>query len=248
MTLLRTAWVLLVALTLLVILGLDILIHRWLDTRWVEDRCRRRPRQWCSAILWAAGVRVRMDGMEALHRHGGGQILVANHTSWFDVFALSARLPVEYRFVAKKELARIPIFGPAWVACRHIAIDRGDREAAIRSMEEAGRQIRQERPTIVVFPEGTRSPDGDLLPFKKGAFVLAIEAGVPVVPCGIAGSRGIMAKGSALIRSGTMGIRFGEPLEVGGLGHDDRDRLTERARAAVARLRSEAESTRLEGA
>ncbi|HZD05534.1 MAG TPA: lysophospholipid acyltransferase family protein, partial [Longimicrobiales bacterium] len=149
----------------------------------------------------------------------------------------AASLPVDYRFVAKKELARIPIFGAAWQACGHIAIDRQDRGAAVESLGEARRQVGDASPTIVMFPEGTRSPDGALHAFKKGAFVLAIQAGVPVVPTAIIGSRAIMEKGSLKVRSGTIRVRIGEAIPVDGLTHRDRNELTSEAREAVARLR-----------
>lgn len=231
----RTLWVMVVAVALTVLFGSEIVAWRWLRLPGLDRRCRTRPRRWARAILRAAGVRVEMEGAEGLRR--GPQVLVANHESWFDVLVLSAYLPVDYRFVAKKELARIPIFGPAWQACGHIAIDRQDREAAIESLGEARRQVDDESPTIVMFPEGTRSPDGALHAFKKGAFVLAIQAGVPVVPAGIVGSRAVMEKGSFRVRAGTIRVRIGEPIPVEGLTHGDRNRLASTARDAVARLR-----------
>lgn len=195
------------------------------------------PRRWARAILRAGRVRVEVTGLENLPRDRSA-ILVANHESWFDVFALVANLPVDYRFVGKVELTRIPLFGPAWLSAGHISIDRKDRQRAIQSLEAAGQLLHRERVVVVMFPEGTRTPDGRLLPFKKGAFVLAAQTGVPLVPVGIQGSRAVMPKGKWRVRPGTIRVRIGDAIPTSGVGPDDRDRLLEQARTAVERLRA----------
>lgn len=201
--------------------------------------CRTAPRDWSGAILRAARVDVVVEGVE--HLAGGRPaVLVANHESWFDVFALATYLPVDYRFVAKKELASIPLFGPSWKACGHISIDRSDRSSAIQSLDEARRRVRDEGGVVIMFPEGTRSRSERMLPFKKGAFVLALQLGVPVIPVGISGSRAVMAPGRWRIRPGTIRIRIGEPLPVEGLEDRGRDDLLRRARDDVERLRAPA--------
>ncbi len=197
--------------------------------------CDELPRAWARTLLRAAGVEVELENPERIDP-ARPQILVANHASWVDVLALTVHVPGAFRFVAKKELARIPFFGAAWQACGHIAIDRSDRQAAIRSLTEAREILEREHPTVILFPEGTRSRDGRLLPFKKGAFVLAIQTGTEVVPAAILGSRAVMRKGSFLVYPGTVRIRFGEPMGVEGLELEDRGVLTDRARAAVAGL------------
>lgn len=235
----RTLWVGLVASVLTTWYGGQILLANALGLRSLPDKCWDNPRRWSRAILRAAGVEVVLEGVENLSQEDA-QVLVANHESWFDVLALAGWLPVDYRFVAKKELKGIPIFGPAWQACRHIAIDRRDQQAAIDALARARRDVHEtEQPlTVVMYPEGTRSPDGQLLPFKKGAFVLAIQIGVPVIPVGITGARGVMPKGSFRIRPGTIRIRIGEPISTDGLALRDRDDLTARAREAVLGLRA----------
>lgn len=233
----RSAWLALSAGFWTLVYGTEILVRSAIGGERAERCCRERPRHWCLRLLAAADTEVVLEGVE--HLRDGAQILVSNHESWFDVLALAGHLPVEYRFVAKRELENVPVFGPAWKACGHIAIDREDRASAIESLETAARQIHDRDVTIVMFPEGTRSRTGELRPFKKGAFVLAIQARVPVVPVGISGSRRVLAKGSYLVRPGTIRVRVGEPIEVRGLSHADRDRLTERARDAVAALREE---------
>lgn len=200
------------------------------------------PRTWARAILRAARVQVEVEGLEHLPRDAPA-VLVANHESWFDVFALVAHLPVDYRFVGKVELTRIPLFGPAWQAAGHIAIDRGDRQKAIESLRHAGDLLHREGAVVVMFPEGTRTADGALLPFKKGAFVLAAQTEVPLVPLGIRGSRAIMPKGSWRIRPGTIRLRVGPPIPTEGRGEEARDRLLTQARDAIEGLREPAHPT-----
>lgn len=198
-----------------------------------DPRLAELPKSWTDSLLKAGGVRVEVEGLEHLVEPA---VLVCNHVSWYDVFALMSHLPVDARFVGKKEIVKIPFFGPAWLASGHIPIDRSDRRAAIRSLERAGEVLRTDGGVIVMFPEGTRSADGELQPFKKGAFMLALQLGVPVVPAAILGSRAIMPKGSALVRPGTMTLRIGEPIPVEGLSEDDRDVLVSRAHDAVRAL------------
>ena len=167
--------------------------------------------QWSRAILRASAVPVRAHGMSRIDWNSP-QVLVSNHVSFYDVFALAAIVPVPYAFVAKKELERIPFFGMAWKAAGHISVDRTDRARAIQSLRRAAESIREARSTVIIFPEGTRSLSGEMLPFKKGAFMLAIEAGVPVVPVVVRGSREIQRPGSLRIRPQEIHVHFGEPL------------------------------------
>lgn len=197
--------------------------------------CEDVPRAWSSVLLKVTGVRVVLENEEVIDPERA-QILVANHASWFDVLALSAHLPGAYRFVAKKEIERAPLFGPSLRRCGHIFIDRNDRGKALESLARAREILEKERPTVIMFPEGTRSPDGALRPFKKGAFVLGIQTGVEIVPAAIIGSRAVMPKGSLKIHPGTITVRFGAPITVGGFEVEDRDELTRRAHQAVAGL------------
>lgn len=210
-------------------------------TRWGSKpacTCEAMARRWSRRLLKVAGCEVVVTGAEELSADDP-RILIANHQSWFDVFAMAGYLPVGFRFVAKAELSRIPIFGPAWVACGHVSIDRNDRVKAVQSIDEAGRRLRDENLTIALFPEGTRSHDGNLKPFKKGAFVLAIQSGVPVVPMAVLGSRDVMPKGSWLVRPGKIELRVGQPIPVEGLEIADRDTLLQSAWSAVRQLKGE---------
>lgn len=206
----------------------------------LEAFCERAPRVWSRGILKLAGVEVEVEGAEDFIPDRP-QIVVANHSSWFDVFAVAGHFPGSYHFVAKQELARIPIFGAAWIACGHIAIDRSDLSSAVASLEKAAEKIASEDATIVMFPEGTRSPTGELQPFKKGAFMLALKADVPVVPVGILGSREVMPKHQWLVRPGKIRIRIGDPISLDEFTVKKRDELVRTAHEAVADLLNDVE-------
>jgi 1-acyl-sn-glycerol-3-phosphate acyltransferase len=210
----------------------------YLWRRNLHQACDRAARRWAEALLRAAGVRVVLEGMENL-RTDSPQIVVANHQSWFDVFALAAHLPVRYRFVAKRELEGIPVFGRAWKSCGHVSVDRGNREAAIEALDQAWREVHEERLTMVLFPEGTRSPDGRLKAFKKGAFVLAVQGQVPLVPVAVVGSRDVMAKGRMRVRSGEIRVRIGAPIPTEGATLRDRNRLLQECWDAIFALKGE---------
>jgi 1-acyl-sn-glycerol-3-phosphate acyltransferase len=157
-----------------------------------------------------------------------------NHQSNFDILALQAGLPGQFRWLAKEELFRIPFFGLAIRRIGDIPIDRSNRKKAFQSIAEASRRIAGGT-SVVVFPEGTRSPDGSLLPFKKGAFVLAIKSQVPVVPVAIRGSREIMPKHNRWIRGGTIRVNIFPPVETAGREISDRDTLMDEVRQPIAK-------------
>ena len=234
----RTLWVYLVGAVATLWYAGTTVIRSYVWRRNMHRACDKAGRHWARAILRAAGARVVLDGVENL-RTDVPQILASNHQSWFDVFALAADLPVRYRFVAKRELGGIPVFGRAWKSCGHVSVDRGNRESAIESLDQAWREVHQDRLTMVLFPEGTRSPDGRLLPFKKGAFVLAIQGQVPLVPVAVVGSRDIMPKGGKRVRAGEIRIRIGQPIPTAGTTLQDRDRLLQECRAAILELKGE---------
>lgn len=162
-------------------------------------------------------------------------LFMSSHRSVFDIFALFLATRHSLRMVAKRELFFIPIFGWALWMCGFIPIDRSNRESAIGSLAEAARKVRQGI-SVLVFPEGTRGSGDGLLPFKKGGFVLALEAGVPVVPIAILGSERIMPKGSFKVGRGRIRVRLGRPIPTAGRGPGARDALMSEVRHAIETL------------
>jgi 1-acyl-sn-glycerol-3-phosphate acyltransferase len=177
------------------------------------------------------GVRVTLRGLERLDP-GASYVYAPNHQSHLDILALLAHLPGATRFAAKQSLWRHAVVGAVLDSLGMVAIDRDDPAraiAALNGVAPAGQ-------SFVVFPEGTRSRDGRLQPFKKGAFVLAIRLGLPVVPVTCIGTRRLMPRGSRLtVLPGDVEIVLDDPIPTAGLGFDDRDALAARARAAILR-------------
>jgi 1-acyl-sn-glycerol-3-phosphate acyltransferase len=188
-------------------------------------------RRWALAVLWASGVKVSTVGLERVPRDRS-VVVISNHQSFFDILAIVTVLPPGTRFVAKKELVKVPIFGPAMRSAGHIIIDRQNRPAAFEAYEEAAKGIK-EGLNAVVFAEGTRSRTGRLQPFKKGPFVLAIAADAPVVPVYCANTFDILPKGKFRVRPRPVTVYFGEPIEAEGLDYDDREWLRDEAHRVI---------------
>lgn len=189
------------------------------------------PRWWARLLLGAAGVEVRVSG-EQWVQGDEPRIYVGNHVSWFDVLAAAVAVP-RGKYVAKAELFRVPVFGQAIRLFGMIEIDRENRKAAFGSLERAAAKIRDGNP-VVVFPEGTRGDDYALRAFKKGPFVLAITAGVPIVPMVIHGSIERMRRGSWKINSGVIEVTFLEPIPTAQYTYADRGLLLELVRSRMA--------------
>ncbi|MGH7720654.1 MAG: lysophospholipid acyltransferase family protein [Gemmatimonadaceae bacterium] len=188
-------------------------------------------RRWARGVLWAAGCKVIVHNPQHI-AHGEARVYVSNHVSWFDVFALAAVLP-RYRFLAKNELFRIPIFGKAAGEIAGIYIDRKNRKAAFQAYQDAAAQIKTGA-SVVVYPEGTRGLSYALRPFKKGPFVLALAAQVPIVPCVVYGTMEIQGKGSVAVRPGDIHVTLLEPIATEGMSYTARDELLDRVWNAMA--------------
>jgi len=188
-------------------------------------------RRWIRWILWGCRIEVETRGGENVDR-AHPQIFMPNHQSALDVAAVVAALPVSFRFVAKKEITRIPFIGWAAIGGGHIIVDRADTAQAVARLREAVARIRAGT-NVVIFPEGTRSVSGWLRSFKSGGFHLAIQSGVPIVPVSVSGSRRLTPKRSLKLRSGRLEVVIGKPIATVGLGPDDRERLKQRVREAL---------------
>jgi 1-acyl-sn-glycerol-3-phosphate acyltransferase len=223
----RTILVFLTLLIMTPVFGLMVIVAALVG---VKDRegsiYDNAPRWWARCLVWAAGIRVRLHNEERM-RSGEPRIYVSNHISWFDVLTLAAVLP-RYKFVGKAELFRIPLFGRAARAAGMIPIERENRKSAFESYRVAADRIRAGA-SVVVFPEGTRGRSYALRPFKKGPFVLAVAAGVPMVPTVVHGTLDVMSRDSFRIRSGVVDIHFLEPIDTAGLTYEDRNRLSRAA-------------------
>ena len=188
-------------------------------------------RLWSRLVLTSSGVRWEARSESGLDP-ARPAVYAANHQSLFDIPVLVLAMPTDFRMVAKKSLLFVPIFGWALWLAGFLFIDRSNRERAIGTLDQAAARLRGGT-SIVVFAEGTRSRDGTLLPFKRGGFVLAIRAGVPVVPVSIAGGRSVLAKGTLRVKPGVMTVRFGAPIETAGMTYEMRDALMARVRGQV---------------
>jgi 1-acyl-sn-glycerol-3-phosphate acyltransferase len=197
------------------------------------------PLSWARRF-WGAGL-VRVARCDLIvhpgfvPEPGKPYIFAMNHQSLFDIVAAFVGIPINLRFIAKKSLRHIPFLGWYMSVTGMVFIDRKNREEAVRSLDEACQKIRSGI-SILVYPEGTRSRDGRVLPFKKGPFVMAIQAGVPIVPVAIEGCQNLLKRDSILIKGGRVNMVLGQPIPTAGLSMTDRDALMERVRNSLIDL------------
>jgi len=189
-------------------------------------------RQWVRWIFWTCGIRVEVEGLENVDPRRAC-VYMSNHQSVVDIGALVLTLPVSWRFVAKRELAWIPLFGWAIWLGGHVIINRGRNDRAVASLRRAAERVRN-GVNVIIFPEGTRSETGEMRAFKSGGFHLALEAQVPILPVTVSGSRRLTPKRSLRVESGRVKVRYGKPIETRGLRVEDREELKQQVRAAIA--------------
>ena len=192
---------------------------------------RAFSRLWGRLLLRLFRVDVRTRGMEHLPR--GPAVYAANHSSSLDILVVLAQLPTDVRIIYKKSLSLVPLLGWSIALGGHIPIDRSNPFRARRSLDEAAERIRTGT-SVLVFPEGTRSPDGSVRHFKRGSFSLAIEAGVPVVPVSLAGVKALVPRGLFSLRPGRVTLRLHPSIPVSGKSADEALALAEQARVVVA--------------
>ena len=225
----------LAALIATLVFGIAVIVVTWLGGDRAGYRHAGIQRAWARAVLRGAGVRVENEN-EDLLAEARSRVLVANHSSLFDILVLASVLRVPYSWVMKEELGRIFFFGSAVRSAGHIMLDRSNTEKAVRSLDRMTERLATEPLTVIMFPEGTRSRTGALGRFRRGAFMLAIRAEAEILPAAIRGTFEIKPKGVGRIAPGTVSIRIGEPIPTAGLEAKDRGRITTRVREEVAAL------------
>jgi 1-acyl-sn-glycerol-3-phosphate acyltransferase len=201
----------------------------------------RLMRQWSHVLCALLRVRVEVSGLEHVDPNLP-YVFLANHRSYLDIIAIGVALPQGALFVYKEELTKIPVFGWSLRLSPFIMVRRSDPRQAMQSIEQAALDIRRKGRSVLIFPEGTRSTDGTLGPFKRGGLALATRAGAPIVPVAVSGSGSLMPKGSLSVRPGSVHVTIGEPVHI----EEKIDRALERqvqqeVRDEIARMLSEGE-------
>ena len=225
----RTVFFLIPAISLYtIVLGTTSLLSTLVDRK--GNFAHRCARAWARLILGTTGVRVTVEGVEKLDPHRS-YVFAANHQSIYDIPIVFASVPFQLRIVAKQSLGRIPFMGWHLHRAGHLLVDR--RNPGPDIVRKMARLVR-EGSSLIVFPEGTRSVDGQLGRFKKGSFLVALGANLPVVPVTIEGSRHVMQKGRLTVRPGNVRLTVHEPIPTEGLGRQDVPVFADRVRTVVA--------------
>lgn len=183
-------------------------------------------RIWARIILISAGVKLKVSGLENIDKTSS-YVVIGNHQSHIDIPAVTVALPIPLRIISKKELFKIPIFGWGMKAIGIVSIDRFNKIKSIETLQQTEQILQKHHISILAFPEGTRSPDGKIHPFKKGPFVLAINTGKPILPVSVSGTRKILPKGKIMIHSGKVKVVIHPAISVSGKTLNDRHALVE---------------------
>ncbi|HAR98509.1 MAG TPA: 1-acyl-sn-glycerol-3-phosphate acyltransferase [Syntrophus sp. (in: bacteria)] len=207
-----------------------------------ENKIHKIANLWARILLLISATKVNVIGGENVLTRSP-QIFMANHASDFDILIVLAHIPGQFRWIAKKELFRIPLFGRAMRNAGYIEIDRQNHERALRSIDEAAEKIKQGK-SVMTFPEGTRSHDGKIQAFKQGMFHLAIKSGVPIVPISIVGASEIMPKRSLRVNRGTITMVIDKPIDVTGYTIETREALIRKVREVIVRNFNEQQAIR----
>lgn len=202
------------------------------------EKAQLLPRYLGRIVLAVSGVKVTVNGMENLEM-GRSYIFASNHQSQFDIFSMQGCFKFDFRWMAKKELFQVPLFGQAMRLAGYIPVDRSHGRKAMKSLIEAAERIAAGT-SVIIFPEGTRSRDGKLHPFKTGGMVLALKSGVPVVPVAIKGTYEILPKGSLFAKPGNVTINVGKPVDTSKYTMKQKQELAEYLHNEVAKLLEDA--------
>jgi 1-acyl-sn-glycerol-3-phosphate acyltransferase len=188
-------------------------------------------RIWARSIIMVSRIPVRVHGLSNIEPDKS-YVYMANHSSNFDIPVLLGYLPVQFRWLAKAELFKIPGFGRAMQGAGYVKIDRFNQESAFESINEAAQKMKN-GVSVMIFPEGTRSIDGRIRSFKKGGFVMAIDSGVPIVPVIIRGTWSIMDKSSLRIKHGEVEMEIAKPIDTTGYSRETKEELMEKVRTVI---------------
>jgi len=194
----------------------------------------RVARAWARSLLWIAGVKVEVEGLEHI-RPGGNYVFVSNHVSYMDTPVVLGHIPEPFLFLAKSGLFNIPLLGWHLERAGHVSVPLEDVRGTLKTLQKAAALIHEGRSTLV-FPEGGRSESGELQEFKDGAAFIAIRAQVPMVPLALIGMRQILPMHSLRFQRGRVRLRIGQPISTEGLTIKQREELTAQARAQVVEM------------
>jgi 1-acyl-sn-glycerol-3-phosphate acyltransferase len=197
----------------------------------------RLARAWSRMLLAVGFVRCKVIGVERLDP-SASYVLVSNHSSYMDTPAIVSSIPLQFRFFAKKGLFSIPFIGWHLRRAGHLPVVRGDPRASLKTMSEGARIMQQRCVSLLLFPEGGRTPQ-DMQPFKEGAAYIAIKAGVPIVPIGLVNARVVLPMHEWMVRPGVIEINIGEPISTADMTARDRGRLNDLLQEKVAELARE---------
>ena len=192
----------------------------------------RIARAWARTLLAVSGVKVRVEGIDRIDL-SGSYVFISNHLSYMDTPVALAHIPVQFRFLAKRGLFQIPFLGQHLSRAGHIPVPREDPRAAVKTMQRAAEVIQQKKISLLIFPEGGRSHDGILRPFKEGGAYIAIKAGVPLVPLVMIGTRKVLPYGGGIIQSGEVTLRVLKPIDTRNLTLKDRAAVTNQLRDQI---------------
>ena len=230
---LRKAWVLLNIIVATVIIAPIVLFVGLFD--WRKRIMGFLPALWGRWLLWSLGLTATVRGLENLEK-GHQYIFVCNHASAIDIMLAVSYLPGTVAFMAKKSLFKVPLFGWGIAAIGSIPVDRSTRIRAQQSVDVAVRRLRRTVVNMILYPEGTRTRDGHLQPFKSGGFLLAIRSGIPIVPVAVKGTFEALPSGGLNLTAVPVSLTIGQPVSTSGLADDDRNQLKDQAYRAVSDL------------
>lgn len=220
----------LIILTTILMGSLNLVISLW-DRG--GDQQLHVARAWARMLCLFAGVRLRIEGQQHIAPRTE-YILCVNHLSYMDTPVVLGHIPLNFRFMARKQLFEVPFMGWHLQRAGHLPVDQESPREAIRTLNDAARLIRERKISVLVFPEGGRARDGKMQEFKEGAFLLAIKSGVPILPVGLKGTYEMLPMGSGVIRPGEVRMRIGAPILTQGLR--ERAALSAQVRAAIEEL------------